>query len=246
MSQERLIAEKYAADLGSILGDALVSVVLYGSLARAEYRAGRSDINLLVVTRELGIDQLRATSRSAREWVQAGNPPPLMLSEAEWRNSSDVFPLEYSDIRDAHVLLAGSDPFVGMRVLRGHLRLQVEREFRSKKIQLREGFLAAADASDELGDLLLRSLSTFLTLFRASLRLAGRPVPRATEDLITATGSVIGFTPEPVLQLLEARNRSVPLSAGFESPLPAAYLDVIERCVHWLDGFSAGELPEEV
>lgn len=246
MSHERQRAEEYATDLGRILGDSLVSVVLYGSVARAEHRAGRSDINLLVISRQLGIDQLRAAARSAREWAKAGNPPPLMLSEVEWRSSSDVFALEYSDIRDAHVVLAGADPFAGMRIRRDHLRLQVEREFRSKKIQLREAYLAAADAEDELGELMLRSLSTFLTLFRALLRIAGRPVPRSTDELIRETGRAIGFSAEPVLQLLDARTRTAPLSVGIDSPLPAAYLDVVEKCVHWLDGFAPADLPEEV
>lgn len=246
MADERQRAEEYAEELGIILGDSLVSVVLYGSVARAEHRTGRSDINLLVIARELGIDQLRATAKSARQWAEAGNPPPMMLSAEEWRNSSDVFALEYSDIRDAHVILAGSDPFAETRIRREHLRLQVEREFRSKKIQLREGYLATGDAPDELGELLIRSLSTFLLLFRALLRLAGRPVPRDPRQLVAETSQIVGFSPDSFLEILDARSGDGALSVGIQSPLPAAYLTVIDRCVSWLDAYTPGNLPEEV
>lgn len=246
MTDEQRKAEEYAGTLEGLLGDALVSVVLYGSVARGEHRTGRSDINLLVIVNELGIGELRAIASSVREWVAAGNPPPMMLSIEEWTGSADVFALEYSDIRDAHVVLAGRDPVQGMPIRREHLRLQVEREFRSKKIQLREGYLATGDSPEDLGSLLAQSLSTFLTLFRALLRLAGETVPRSTPDLIEAAAAQVGFTADPVLEIHRARTSGTPPTAGIKSPLAAAYLEVVERCVVWLDAYSPDGFGEEV
>ncbi len=246
MTDERRKAEEYAAELKQLLGESLVSVAVYGSVARGEPRPGRTDTNLLVIASSLGITELRAVAASAREWVAAGNPPPMMLSLEEWSGSADVFPLEYSDIRDAHVLLAGRDPFHGMRIRRNDLRLQVEREFRSKKIQLREGYLATGDSPQELGLLLVSSLSTFLTLFRALLRLAGKSVPQTTPELITAAAAEVGFDEAPVLEIHRARLSGEPPTTPIQSPLPAAYLEVVERCVAWLDAYSAAGLGEEI
>lgn len=246
MTDERQKAEEYAAKLEQLLGDSLVSVVIYGSVARGEQRGGRTDTNLLVIASALGMDELRKVAGSAREWVAAGNPPPMMLSLEEWSGSADVFALEYSDIRDAHILLAGRDPFREMRIRRDHLRLQVEREFRSKKIQLREGYLATGDSPQEMGTLLVRSLSTFLTLFRALLRLGGKPVPRTTPELIAAAAAEVGFDAAAVLEIHRARLTGEPPTAGIQSPLPAAYLEVVERCVVWLDGYTSDGLGEEI
>jgi len=58
-----------------------------------------------------------------RVWTKGGHPAPLILTEREWRESADAFPIEYEDMRDAHRLLAGRDPWPGVRVERDHVRL---------------------------------------------------------------------------------------------------------------------------
>ncbi|MEX2570359.1 MAG: nucleotidyltransferase domain-containing protein [Gemmatimonadota bacterium] len=240
MSEERKSAEEFASRLSEIYGRSLVSVVLYGSAARGEYRPGLSDINLLVILDDLRLAHLQRGAHATREWVASGNPPPMMLSAEEWWNSADVFPLEYSDIRDAHVVLVGRDPFNRTRIGREHLRLQVEHELRSKKIQLREGYLVAGESPEEIGQLLIRSLPTFLTLFRAILRLDGKPIPRDRRDLIDAAGSLAGFRPAPVVDVLHARSAEEPFVAPLDGPVAAGYLEAVERCAVWLDSGEVG------
>jgi predicted nucleotidyltransferase len=240
-------AEAFANKLQATYGPALVSVLLYGSAARGEYREGVSDLNLLVVLSDLNLQHLERASAMTREWAKAGNPPPLMLSETEWRRSADVFPIEYSDIREAHVLLAGSDPFRDITIHREHLRLQLEHELRTKKIQLREGFLLAGKEGEEVAALLARSLPTFLTLFRAILRLGGVPVPGSPETLIEATGSQVGFDPAPVLEILRKRSAVKKFSVEIAGPLAAGYLTAVEKAETWLDGFNATALaPDQI
>ena len=83
MSDERQRAEEFAGRLREAFGERLISVVLYGSAARGDYREGVSNINLLVVVRDAGAATLRLGSALAREWAEAGNPPPLILGEEE-------------------------------------------------------------------------------------------------------------------------------------------------------------------
>src|SRR5687767_14535457 len=116
MGEERTRAEEYTRRLVGAYGDALVAVVLYGSAARGDYRAGVSDLNLLVILNSADAAVLRRGSALAQEWASAGNPPPLVLGEAEWRESADVFAIEYSDMRDAHVILHGASPFAGLDI----------------------------------------------------------------------------------------------------------------------------------
>jgi hypothetical protein len=181
------------------------------------------------------VDQIRRAAPLTREWMKGGNPPPLMLGRAEWRSSADVFPLEYSDIREAHLLLAGQDPFVDLSIRREHLRLQVEHELRSKKIQLREGYLVGSESAEDLGQLLLRALPSFLTLFRAMLRLADQPVPREAAEQITALSRLAGFVPEPMLDVLRARAEPAAFKPPLNGALPEGFLVAVERAVSWLD-----------
>jgi len=235
MTEERRKADDFARELGRIFGDELVSVLLYGSAARGEYRPGFSDLNLLVILRDLGVEQLRRAASLTRSWVADGNPPPLLFSSREWRGSSDVFPLEYSDIRDSHVLLVGSDPFVEIRIRREHLRLQVEHELRTKKIQLREAYLVTGESPEEIGQLLTRSVSTFLAIFRGILRLEGATVPGSAPEVVSAVASRAGFDPAPVLAVLEARRTGERFAPTLNDPTVAGYLAAVERTVTWLD-----------
>ena len=91
-------------------GEALVAVALYGSAARGEHVAKHSDHNVLVLVRTLTPAALRATATATRAWTRLGNPPPLVLTEAEWASSRDVFAMEVADILDHHRELHGTLP----------------------------------------------------------------------------------------------------------------------------------------
>jgi hypothetical protein len=229
-------AEGFSRKLSECYGEALVAVVLYGSAARGDYREGVSDLNILVLLRSTDATTLRQGTDVAREWAGEGNPPPLMLSEAEWHASADVFPIEYSDMQDAHVVLHGPNPFAGLKVDWEHLRLQCEHELKSKQIQLREQYLLLSGNPDGLGQLLTLALSTFLTLFRAALRLAGQAVPRDPAAVLAAIGGNAGFDPAPFLEVLRARTAGEKLSAEGDGPLTVGYMEAVERTTVWLDG----------
>lgn len=228
-------AQQFAWALEGVFDADLVSVVLYGSAARGEYRPGRSDLNVLVLLRELSPAALRAAGDLARGWVAEGNAPPLLLSADEWRRSADVWAIEVTDIRDAHLVLLGADPFAGMDVRPDDLRLQCERELKGKHIQLRERYLLFAGQPEELGELLVRSFSTFLVLFRTVLRLSGAEGVRDAETVVRGVARTAGFDPEPMLHIHRARAAGETLRPEADSPLVVGYLNAVSRVVDHVD-----------
>lgn len=235
MANELERAQRFARELQAVYGEELVSVVLYGSAARGEYQEGVSDLNLLVLLRDADAAALRRGSALARGWVQQGNPPPLLLPAEEWRGSADVFPIEYADMRDAHRVLHGADPFTGIEIQPRHLRLQCESELKGKQIQLRERYLLSAGEPDELRELLTRSVSTFLVLFRTVLRLTGDAVPRPHDAVVRATAERVGFDAAPLLQILEARRGAGTLRPGADDAVVTGYLEAVARTVAFVD-----------
>ncbi|HEX6038656.1 nucleotidyltransferase domain-containing protein [Longimicrobium sp.] len=233
-------AQRFAWALEGIFDADLVSVVLYGSAARGEYRPGVSDLNVLVVLREMSPAALRAAGDLAREWVAEGNAVPLFLSADELRRSADVWAIEMTDIRDAHLVLLGADPFEGVTVDPADLRLQCERELKGKHIQLRERYLLFAGQPEELGELLVRSFSTFLVLFRTVLRLTGTDGVRDAETVVHRVAQVVGFSPEPMLQIHRARAAGEKLRPAASSPLVVGYLDAVSRVVDHVDRLVRG------
>lgn len=241
MGREIERAEDFARELGRLYGDHLLSAALYGSAARGEYRQGQSDLNLLVVLRDTSPASLRKGSRLARGWVAEGNPPPMVFSWDEWERSADVFPIEYADIRDAHRVLLGDDLFANVVVSPEHLRHQAEAELKEKHIQLRERYLLSAEEPAELGELLTRSFSTFLVLFRTVLRLAGEDGVRDPETVVRRTAERVGFDAAPLLEICRARSEGRAMKPAADDPVAVGYLDAVEAVVRFVDRLGHGQ-----
>jgi hypothetical protein len=120
------------------------------------------------------------------------------------------------------------------------LRLQCERELKGKHIQLRERYLLFAGQPEELGELLVRSFSTFLVLFRTVLRLAGTDGVRDAEAVVHGVARVAGFNPEPMLQIHRARAAGERLRPAADSRLVTGYLDSVSRVVDHVDRLVRG------
>ena len=168
---------KLLKGLKTVMSQDLVSVVLYGSAARGEYEKTSSDLNVLIVVEDLTPATLKAISGPITKWVRGGQPSPRLLAPSIIRDSADVFPIEFLDLRAAHQVLYGSDPFESLEIHVQHLRIQCERELREKMMRLREAYLEVHNSERKLKRLLTNSYSTFVALFRGCLHLHGDEVP---------------------------------------------------------------------
>src|SRR5438445_7798408 len=131
----KLTVEQFAAEVAGALGARLVALLLYGSWARGTHVPDRSDVNTLLICDTVD-DALFATLAPAmRAWTRAGHPAPLILTEREWREPADAFPIEYEEMRDAHRLPAGRDPWPGIPGDRGQLARQLEHELTGKLVR---------------------------------------------------------------------------------------------------------------
>jgi hypothetical protein len=230
------------AQLLKAYGDELTAVVLYGSAAAGEHIPKRSDYNVLVIVRGLSLDRLRAEAAVARAWRAAGNPPPLTLTEEEWRRSADIFPMEYADILERHRVLHGAPPFAGIVVDREHLRLQVEHEAMGALIQFRQGILAAGGDAKAQVELVADGLSTMMVIFRAVQRLHGDTAPTDYTALANAVGARTGVDPEPFIRVVQHVRGSSRLAPTAIGDVLAGYLTGLQRLVAYLDRF-AGQRP---
>lgn len=204
MTKPRQIADDFVRDLSSALGDRLGAASLFGSAARGEWLEGISDVNVLVLVDRIDTTLLAAASPAAQAAVGHG-VTPLLMEYDEWTRAADVFCIELADMRDASITLVGDDPVAGIDSDRTGLRLQAERELRAKLLHLHAGMLLAGDDRARLGQLLLHALPSFATYLRAALRLADRPVPGLTPDLIAAGCALISADPAAFSAVLEAR-----------------------------------------
>src|SRR6266571_3775536 len=214
--------EQFAAEVARALGARLVALLLYGSWARGTHVPDRSDVNTLLICDTVDDALFAALAPAMRAWTRASHPAPLILTEREWRESADAFPIEYEDMRDAHRLLAGRDPWPGIQVDRGQLRRQLEHELMGKLVRLRQAYAALHEGPKQLARVVVGSAGGFFTMLRAVLRLAGRPVPTSPAELVRSAAALAGFPadglaplvqhamggPDPRITLTEPRDRA--------------------------------------
>jgi hypothetical protein len=227
--------ETLATGLEQALGKDLVSLVLYGSAARGDFRPERSDVNLLLILADAQPARLRAIGPAVHAWVKAGHPPPLIFSQPGWRGSTDVFPMEIEDMRQAHRVLRGQDPFAGLNTSPADLRQELEREALGKLLQLRAEYVASGPHPRALAALLVNSAATFFVLFRALLRLRGTAPPAAPADLVQAAARVAGFDPAAFDWVLDRiAGRKTRELEQFD-PVAERYLAAVERLAQFVD-----------
>ena len=235
--------EELVTQLRSAYGAQLTSVVLYGSATASDYVAKKSDYNVLVLLARIESGALAAASAVARAWNEAGNPPPMTMTEEEWRRSSDVFPMEYSDILARNRVLYGSPPFDGIRITRENLRLQLEQQVMGKLLQLRQGALLAGTDGGRQAGLIGASVGTIMVLFRAVLRLVGEAVPGENAPVVERVAALAGFNPAPFLRALRHKRGEEKLSSTDAGGVLSQYLSGVERLDAYLDTFSTQEGP---
>lgn len=221
--------------LSAALGDDLVSLLIYGSAARGNHVPGRSDVNVLIVVRDASAATLGRAAQALNDWVAVARAAPLIQSEADWKASADVFPIEVEDIREAHRLLAGRDVVSGLATTRADQRQELEREARGKLIRLRAEYAVAASDGQRLAELLVRAMSTFLVLFRAGLRLTGARVPAEPENVIREMARAAGFEPTSLSWVMSERARAKPAALKSFDPIAADYLLAIEKFVQFVN-----------
>lgn len=204
-----MVAEKqineFIQRLRDAVGPNLYSVVLYGSAADGEFHADFSNVNLLCVLRESTFATLTAIAPAVEWWVRQKHRAPLVLTLEELQRSTDVFSIELLDMKERHRVLHGDDPLSGLTIPMHLHRAQLEYELREKTILLRDRLLQVARNEKHLWELLLGSLSTFLTLFRHALIALGDTPPKSKREAAQALAARIHFDVSAFLQLLDIR-----------------------------------------
>src|SRR5262245_4872112 len=170
-------ARRWLEPVRQVLGGEFLAAYLTGSVLRHGFDPRRSRVNILIVARAIDTALLDPIARAIPVTRSAPHFDPLFLSRRQIEKSLDVFPIEWIEIRERHLLLAGEDVVAGLDVPRTNLRLQLEHELRSKQIQLRQTMLAAARRPAVLEHTLAGAASSFAALFRSLLRLRGEEPP---------------------------------------------------------------------
>ncbi|HLJ16416.1 MAG TPA: hypothetical protein VKV15_18095 [Bryobacteraceae bacterium] len=221
--------------LKSAFDNRLTSVILYGSAAGGDHHGRYSDLNVLCVLTRITPRELGDSEPIFKWWRDQRNPAPLLLTGTEVRTSTDCFPIEFQDMKERRHVLYGEDVIADLAIDRSFYRAQVEHDFRTKLLRLRQQAAQVLSKSDALLSLCLDSVSTFCVLGRHALLLAGVEAKWPKRDVVRQLGEMVGIDTAPFNTLLDIREekktrREVEAGSLFEE-----YLNQIQTMVEFVD-----------
>ena len=228
-------AEKVAAQIANDLGENLKAMVLCGTAMRAGYAPAHQEVNIMVMVEDASTKAIGPIEKSLAAWVKKGNAAPLIFERGEWEGSTDVFPIEIEDMREAHKLIAGTDPFEGAVTNRNDLRRELERELRGKLLQLRAQYAAFAPNGGALTRLLTESASTFFVLMRALVRFEGQTPEAKPARLVEQAASIADLDVGAFGWVVDKISGEKVKALRSDDPIAARYVDEIQKLTNYVD-----------
>jgi len=229
------VGSQVIADCEQLFGDDLISILMYGSAASGEYRPGSSDINFMIVLSEDAIDHLDRAFEAVGKWRKSKAAIPLFITQGYLESSLDVFPIEYLNFRTNYVLLHGRDILQGLVIKPEFLRLQCERELKSKLMLLRAAFVGTEGKGRRLRSVVSDSLPAMVATFRGLLYLKGSEGRGDKRTILRETCEAFGLKHSVFQDLLDIREGGLKPNNRELSALFNAYMGEVRRLSNLVD-----------
>jgi len=227
---QAVMRDDFIPILTDCFGKELKSVILYGSAAKDTFIKGVSDVNILVLTESPRPEAILQLGKKGSRIIRAQRLSLHFLTENEFMNSSDVFPMEYYDIKADHILLWGDDPVDRLNLTPENLRHQVEERLRGSINSLRQALLASRGNNKLLSEVLLQWYGTQTALFRGILRLLNHTeIPGQARLLIQTVAEAFKIDPAGMDELTVLREQKKSENAAVIAVTVLGFLTSLTR-----------------
>jgi hypothetical protein len=225
----RELVEPYAQKMLELLGKNICSIAVYGSAAGSDFVPKKSNVNLLIVCERVELSDLKRCFSLVKKGGRNRIVAPLFLTRRHMETSSDVFPIEFLDMRDFHQVIYGQSVFEGLEIGTENLRLECEEQLKGKLIRLRQVYLENGGKAKPVQAVLIESLSSLIPAFRGMIRLIGKEVPEAGIQVIDAVGQEFGVDAAILSRVLNMSIGKAKLDKNEIEDFFGKYLTEIEK-----------------
>jgi len=192
-SETRAPLQALTEGLEGALGKNLAALVVYGSAARGGYVPDESDIDVIVVLEDTSLPHLHKLAEPLTQARYRARVEAMILKRENLARAADVFPLLYDDLRQRHVILAGTDVFAGLEIADAHRRLRIEQELREARIRMRRAVVDALGSEASITGAVARKVKQIRSPLHALLCLKGKECDDRLEPVLAAAGREYGI-----------------------------------------------------
>ncbi|MDP6642131.1 MAG: hypothetical protein QGF74_02005 [Candidatus Nanoarchaeia archaeon] len=159
-------------NLKKILKENLITV--------AEY--GKKDKTHLIILEKLDASILNEVKQEIKTYHKKTKKYPLLLTKEELTDGLDVFPLEFLNIKLNHKILYGGGILKNLKFEKKFVRRELEFEFRSKLINLRQGYLEVENKK-QYKIIIEKAIPTLLPILNGLLFLKDVDIPESQDEI---------------------------------------------------------------
>ena len=171
----------------------------------AIYNTGLSEQgNLVVVLKNDNIEELVKAHKIVQEIRRKNIPAPLIVSPHYIKNSLDSFPLEFLNIKsDYQNLVVQEDIFKELQFDKKYIRLEMERELKSKELLIKMTVLDNFGRTKTLKELISFSIKSIEPVLKGLLFLLDQQIPKERKQLIYQADEITEFDISSLLNAVE-------------------------------------------
>ncbi len=196
------VLEPYLTGLVQVHQNNLAAIFLCGQAASGDYVKNSSNINLLIILESLSFFDLKKSLKIVSRGYAKKIAAPLFLTRKHIQTSADVFPIEFMEIKENHILLYGEDLFSALEINQAHIRLFCEEQIKGKLIRIRQAYLEIGLSKKGIEALLKESLASLTPVLRSLLRLKIKTAPVKRKNLYTELAREFSLDAEVFLAIL--------------------------------------------
>lgn len=222
-------------DYQKVFGNDLVALIIYGSAAGGFYVKGKSDINLLVILTPQAVNRLEDALDTVKYWRKRCVAVPWIMTGEFIGSSIDAYPIEFLNLKSSHILIYGKDVLAPLQFKPEDLRLQIEKELKGKLILLRQAYLETGGNAKQLAELITRSITAFISIFKALIYLKQETIPQQRRETIKELARIFAFDSDVFLTCVDIKEGVVKLSKEEITDVFKRYVREVDKLCHIVD-----------
>ena len=198
--------EQFCADVAAGAGENLLSVAVYGSVAKSgKCVAGETPVPVLVVLQGASIQFLKPIASVIRRAIKSFHAAPFVVSLHDLQTSTDIFPIKFLDMQTHHLLLSGRDVLSELDISTQHLRLRCEQELCNLLLRLRQVYVRNSGDTTALDQVAAHAIEPFFMALGAAVYLSTDLLPDSETAIADSAAKVMSLDREALERLLAFR-----------------------------------------
>jgi len=229
------VITEFATKFLENLDDNVLAILVYGSAAGINYTHGVSNINVAIIVNNLDFAVLKQSVPLIKWGRKHKMATPLILTREYVMHSLDVFPVEFSEIKEQHKVIFGEDIFKDLDIPVKDVRLLCEQQVKGKLLHLRQAYLDIGSNPSVLKNLLLSALSDLVPVFRQLIILKGEKPAGQKEDMLGQLARIFSLDLQPFLAVYQDKSRKIKISSNQVEAHLQNFLDQLENLSRHMD-----------